>query len=193
MVDCEVQVQVGIYGGKNDGAFFMYDLEKNDTYSVLYDVKSTYTVWSIAVNRQLTEMKASGGTVYRGKPDDYWNKTATLNQGYNLDTYGSLKDGRFVYTSGSMLGSVWIHDDPPTSAPTTANFTNLAANSRTFCNGYYTCILDIAFEGNNYAWSVDGSGYVFISTQKQDKGIGGPVKNIGRIKYYPGGYSWGID
>jgi len=191
MVDCEVQIHASIYGGTDNGAIFKYDIENNGTYSMLYDVKATGTVWSIAVNKQLTEMKTTGGYVYRGKPNAYWNYTPVLNQGCNLDAYGSRKDGMFINASGSNGGNIWYHPDLPIGEPYSSKFTNLPGNSLIFCSGYDLCILDIAFDGNGYAWVIGSLGDQYISTLKQDLVIGGPMKYIGKIKY-PGGNSWGI-
>ncbi|KAF9375024.1 hypothetical protein CPC16_000945, partial [Podila verticillata] len=94
---------------------------------------------------------------------------------------------------GSYGGNIWIHPDAPNgAAPLMAKYTNLAGNARTFCGGYYSYILDIAYDGNDYAWVIDGSGYLFISTLKQDALMGGPMKLIVRISNHPGDYSWGI-
>ncbi|KAG0375999.1 hypothetical protein BGX24_008405 [Mortierella sp. AD032] len=192
MVDCELEVHAGIYSGKDYGSVWYIDLENNGTYEKLADSKGTGAVWGIAVNKQKVEMKSSRGVGYRGTSDNYWDLITVLNQSLDVHAYGSRKSGQFIYASSNNGGAIWIHDDPPNAAPLTAKFTNLAGNSQTFCSDYFACIQDIAYDGNDYAWVIDGQVHLFISTQRQDSNMGGPMKHIGLISNYPGGNSFGI-
>ncbi|KAG0331374.1 hypothetical protein BG004_001693 [Podila humilis] len=191
LVDCEVQIQYGIGGGEDDGAVFIQDVQKFNEYSMLYDADGTGSTWGIAVNRNMTEMKANEGSVYMGNNASYWTKVSALSQTTTLSAYASRQDGSFVYASINRGGNVWYHPDPPTGKPLTAKYTNLAGNAVTFCSSPMNCILDLAFDGNDYAWMISAYGDLYISTTKQDVVLGGSVKYIGKINY-PGGNVWGI-
>ncbi|KAF9579677.1 hypothetical protein BGW38_003967, partial [Lunasporangiospora selenospora] len=191
LVDCSLRVQFGIFGGTDNGAIYYIDTEDDFKATRLFESRSTGTVWSIAVNRKETEMKASGGYVYKGQPQDYWLAQSPLDSGNNLDAYGSRKDGTFIYGSASRGGRMWVHAADSTDR-TEYTFTNNPSNSVKFCSGYYYCILDIALDGDNYAWVNDAYGNLFISEQPQTTEWGGPMKYIGKISYFPGGSVWGI-